>query len=183
MALDRVMLALGVGFLIANGRVLRDLLRYARRRQAAVLVWQPARPTFFTLQLAIGWALVLLIVSNLVTASVRPGPLFGQMMMACYYTAGVPLARRVRRGFFRQGVWTDSRFLPYSRIGGFTWREAGRIELVLLARGEGRAFRLVVPGEHYGAARRLLRDQLAAHVIEPAGTGLDLGGRDRRDDV
>jgi hypothetical protein len=48
-----------------------------------------------------------------------------------------------------------------------------------------RAFaqRLVVPHRHYGAARRLLRDKIAAHDIHFTGKTLDLGARDEREDV
>ena len=42
---------------------------------------------------------------------------------------------------------------------------------------------LVVPHPYYGAARRLLRDKIAAHDIHFTGRTLDLGGHDDRDDV
>jgi hypothetical protein len=41
----------------------------------------------------------------------------------------------------------------------------------------------VVPGIHYAAARRLLRDKIAAHDIQLLRTGLELGDHDERDDV
>ena len=43
------------------------------------------------------------------------------------------------------------------------------------------ARRLVVPPEHYGAARRLLRDKIDENAIHFTGTGLDLGEHDARD--
>ena len=48
-----------------------------------------------------------------------------------------------------------------------------------------RAFarRLVVPDRYYGAARRLLRDKIAAHDIHFTGKALDLGLHDDKDDV
>ncbi len=48
-----------------------------------------------------------------------------------------------------------------------------------------RAFarQLVVPDNCYGAARRLLRDKIAAHDIHFTGKSLDLGLHDERDDV
>jgi hypothetical protein len=48
-----------------------------------------------------------------------------------------------------------------------------------------RAFarRLVVPDHYYGAARRLLRDKIAAHDIRFTGKALDLGMHDEKDDV
>jgi hypothetical protein len=48
-----------------------------------------------------------------------------------------------------------------------------------------RAFarRLEVPHPHYAAARRLLRDKIAAHDIHFTGKTFDLGLHDERDDV
>jgi hypothetical protein len=45
------------------------------------------------------------------------------------------------------------------------------------------ARKLVVPGNLYGAARRLLRDKIEAHDIKFVRTGLDLGLGDERDKV
>ena len=45
------------------------------------------------------------------------------------------------------------------------------------------ARRLIVPGDKYGAARRLLRDKIGEHAIHFTGTGLDLGDHDERDDA
>ena len=55
--------------------------------------------------------------------------------------------------------------------------------LVLIYRMRAFARRLVVPHSHYGAARRLLRDKIAAHDIHFTGKTLDLGMHDERDDV
>ena len=43
--------------------------------------------------------------------------------------------------------------------------------------------KLAVPVEHYGAARRLLRDKIGEHEIHFFGTGLDLGAHDERDEA
>jgi hypothetical protein len=45
------------------------------------------------------------------------------------------------------------------------------------------ARRLVVPGAPDGAARRLLREKIAAHDIQLLHTGLELGAHDEIDDV
>jgi hypothetical protein len=54
---------------------------------------------------------------------------------------------------------------------------------VLIFRMRAFARRLVVPDIYYGAARRLLRDKIAAHDIQFAEKPLDLGLHDERDDV
>ena len=64
-----------------------------------------------------------------------------------------------------------------------TWREGEQLTLVLIYRMRAFARRLVVPEVYYGAARRLLRDKIAAHDIHFTGKPLDLGMHDERDDV
>ena len=183
MTLERVLLLLGVGFLVANLRILRDLAWHVRRRRSALLVWPSRRPPFFPVIVLIGAALGVLLITNLAIGRLQIGPLFGETMMFAYYAGALPLSRAVRRGFYTEGIWTDTRFLPYRAIGGLTWREGAEVTLILIARARGVALRLVVPGGHYGAVRRLLRDKIAAHAIHFAGTGLDLLAHDERDDV
>ena len=45
----------------------------------------------------------------------------------------------------------------------------------MISRLRNLARRLTVPGDKYGAARRLLRDKIGEHEIHFTGTGLDLG--------
>jgi len=183
MTLERVLLLLGVGFLVANLRILRDLVWNVLRRRSALLVWPSRRPPFFPVIVLIGAALGVLLFSNVVMGRFEVGPLFGETMMFAYYAGALPCSRAVRRGFYKDGIWTDTRFLPYGEIGGLTWREGAEVTLILIARARDAALRLVVPGRHYGAVRRLLRDQIAARAIHFAGTSLDLGAHDERDDV
>jgi hypothetical protein len=70
----------------------------------------------------------------------------------------------------------------YSEIGGLTWRENNEITLVV-NRMDRLARRLVVPKQHYGEARRLLRDKIASDDLRFSGKSLDLGRQDERDDV
>jgi hypothetical protein len=183
MTLERVLLLLGTGFLIANLRIAYDLAGNIRRRASALVVWPSRRPPFFPVLLLIGAALGALLVSNVATGRLKAGPIFGEAMMFAYYAGAVPLSRRVRRGFYADGIWTDSRFLRYSQIGGLTWREGREATLILIMRARSAALRLAVPGTHYGAARRVLRDKIAEHAISFSGTSLDLGAHDEREDV
>ena len=57
------------------------------------------------------------------------------------------------------------------------------MSLIVISRLRNLARRLAVPIEHYGAARRLLRDKIGEHDIHFTGTGLDLGVHDERDEV
>jgi len=95
----------------------------------------------------------------------------------------MPLSRRIRVGFYADGIWAEGGFMPYQQIGGVSWREDSEITLIVISKLRHLARRLVVPGDLYGAARRLLRDKVAAHDIRFTGTGLDLGDSDRRDTI
>ena len=105
-------------------------------------------------------------------------------MMFLYYGYLLPLTRQITRGFYEEGIWADTAFIPYNEIGGISWREREhQVTLIIISRLRNLARRLVVPGEYYSAARRLLRDKIAANAIHFTGTGLDLGGHDERDEV
>jgi len=53
----------------------------------------------------------------------------------------------------------------------------------VISRLRNLARHLTVPGDKYGAARRLLRDKIGEHTIHFTGTGLDLGAHDERDEA
>jgi hypothetical protein len=178
-----LLVLLGIGFLGANLLLFVDFVRYHRRRKGALLTWPGARPKYFGLLVAIGVTLGLLIVVKVAFQLRSARQLFGESMMFVYYGALVPLSRRIGRGFYEDGIWSESGFMPYWQIAGITWREGPEILLILISRHRNLARRLVVPAAHYAAARRLLRDKIAAHDIDFTGTGLDLGLHDERDDV
>jgi len=110
--------------------------------------------------------------------------------MFAYYALLVPLSLRIGRGFYEDGIWVDSGslfdtgFIPYNEIGGISWREGEhQVTLIVVSRLRNLARRLIVPGDKYGAARRLLRDKIGEHTIHFTGTGLDLGGHDERNNA
>lgn len=186
-ALSAVLLLLGFGFFAANLSVGMDLVRYGRRRSRALLVWLPPPPPFYPMLIGIGVALGFLIAYNLVLGNAIPAVLFGEGMMFIYYAAAVPLARRIPRGFYGDGIWAERGFVAYGQIDGLSWRESGAgggdVTLLLISRFRSFARRLTVPGSMYGAARRLLRDKIKAEAIRYKGPGLDLGEHDETEDV
>ena len=137
----------------------------------------------YGLLLVIGAVLSVLILYKLAVLRRHPSEVFGEAMMLLYYGYAFPLSLRIGRGFYEDGIWSDGGFMPYSHIGGLTWREGDQITLVLMHRVRAFARRLVVPERYYGAARRLLRDKIAAHDIHFTGKAFDLGMHDERDDV
>lgn len=181
--LPQVLVVLGAGFFVANVRLLFQFVRFLRLRSSALLTWPGRRPPFYGLLLGIGAVLSVIIFYKLAILRMRPADVFGETMMLLYYAYAVPLSLKIGRGFYADGIWADAGFIPYSRIGGLTWREGEQLTLVVIYRMRAFARRLVVPEAHYGAARRLLRDKIAAHDIHFTGKPLDLGMHDERDDV
>ena len=181
--LSLVLLVLGVGFLAANVRVGAELVRYFRLRSSALLTWPGPRPPFYGLVLTLGVVLGVLVFVKVAIQDRPARDVFGEGMMFVYYGYAVPMRRRIGRGFYRDGIWSESGFVPYWKIDGLRWKEGDQITLVLIDRVRRMARLLVVPQPLYGAARRLLRDRLASHEIHFAGKALDLGEHDERDDA
>jgi hypothetical protein len=179
----RLLLLFGVGFLAANLVGLAEQVRYWSRRRTAMLVWPGRRPPFFGLQVGIGIALGLLFLYDLLLRPAAADQTFGVGMMFLYYAVTVPASARIERGFYRDGVWSDRRFVRYSSIGAISWQDEGGPVLLLAARKGRTAARLTVPGHVLGAVRRLLRELIGRHDIDLAETGLKLGLRDERDDA
>jgi len=178
---------LGVGFLAANIRLGLEYSRYLARRRAALLTWRGAKPPYYVMQIALGVFLGVLLLYNVfrlyrgVPADWR---LFGQGMMFIYYAYLFPITRNIERGFYQDGIWADNAFIAYNEIGGISWREGEHdVTLIITSRLRNLARRLLVPGNQYAAARRLLRDKIARHDIHFSGTGLDLLDHDEREDI
>ena len=180
---SQLLFLFGIGFLAANLKVVGDLLQYLRRRRRALLVWPAAKPRYYGFILAVGVTQGLLLLYNLFIARRAVDQQFGLFMMFLYYGYLVPLSTRIARGFYEDGVWSDTGFMRWSRISAVSWREEPQLTLILISRLANIARRLVIPGHLYGQARRLLLDRIKTHDIHIGGTGLDLGSRDESDSV
>jgi hypothetical protein len=156
-----------------------------------VLTWPGRRPPAYGLFLIMSAILGIVIIIKLIRLQRPPQEVFGESMMLLYYGYLVPLSLRIGRGFYQDGVWMEDGFMPYANIGGLSWREeaqgpqgqSAEVTLLLIPRMKRLARRLIVPHEHYGAARRVLRDKIATFDIHFTGKALDLGAHDERDDV
>ena len=179
--LAAVLLLLGLGFLVANARLVLEYVRFLHRRHGALLTWPSPTPPYYGVALAIGVTLGFLVFYKLIVLRQYP---FGEIMMFVYYAYLTPLSRRIGRGFYEDGIWADTAFIPYNEVGGISWREGEQqVTLIVISRLRHLARRLIVPGDKYGAARRLLRDKIGERAIHFTGTGLDLGSHDERDSV
>lgn len=181
--LPSILFAFGVGFLAANLKVTADLVRFHTRKTSALLIWQGPKPRHYGFALALGAVLGLLVVIKMFALGRAPQELFGEIMMFLYFGYAVPLSTTIARGFYRDGVWSDSGFMPWGQISAVSWREEETITLVLISHFKAVARRLQVPGHLYGQARRVLRDKVQAQDIHIGGSGLNLGSRDDRDSV
>ena len=178
----RLLLLFGVGFLVANLKVARELVAYHRRRRSALLVWPRPKPRYYSMSLLIGVILGLLLAAEILLK--RPVySLFGEAMMFIYYICLFPLATRIARGFYQDGVWSDTGFMPWSQISAVSWRDEGSVTLMLISHAKSIARRLEVPTSQYGEARRVLLDRVKAHDIHMGGAGLDLGTRREGDSI
>ena len=176
-----LLLLLGFGFLIANAKLAYDYGRFLKRRRLALLTWRIPKPPQYTFMLGLGVALGVLVFVKLVVIRRQA---FGEAMMFAYYAYFFPMSLTIGRGFYEDGIWADSAFIPYHEIGGISWREEEhQVSLIVISRLRNLARRLNVPGHKYGAARRLLRDKIGEHAIHFTGTGLDLGAHDERDEA
>jgi hypothetical protein len=178
--LTGVLLMLGFGFLLANAKLAFDYVLFLKRRRGALLIWRAPKPPHYTSALGLGVALGLLVFAKLVLlqAGVRR-------------IDDVPVLRVLlpdepddRPWLLRGRYLGRDRLHPLSRGGGISWREGEhQVTLIVISRLRNLARRLNVPGDKYGAARRLLRDKIGEHAIHFTGTGLDLGAHDERDEA
>jgi hypothetical protein len=180
--LPRLLQLIGLGFLVVNVRLLALFAQFWRVRRSAQLTWPARRPPFYGLGLLLGVVLGTLVVVKVLLQQRPMLDAFGELMMCLYYGYLVPLTLRIGRGFYAGGIWFEGGFLPYSKIGGMSWRSGPDPVLVMIRRGKAAAYRLVVPQRLYGQARRVLRDRIAEHDIHYT-TDIQLQGHDERDDV
>ena len=180
-AAPRLLFLLGLGFLGANLKVATDLVQYRRRRRTALLTWSGERPAYYRLNILLAVTLGLLLAAKLVRK--EPDRAFGEAMMFVYYGCFFPLSTRIARGFYGDGVWSDSGFMRWSQISALSWKEDRGITLILISHFRNIARRLEVPAHLYGQARRVLRDKVHEHALRMGGSGLDLGSRDEDDAV
>src|SRR6185436_11845612 len=104
-------------------------MRFRRRRPGALLVWPAPKPPYYGVSLAIGVTMGFLVFYKIFMLRgypfaivVREYPL-GEVMMFVYYAYLTPLNRRIGRGFYADGIWADTAFIPYHDVGGISWRE------------------------------------------------------------
>ena len=102
----------------------------------------------------------------------EPDRAFGEAMMFVYYGCAFPLSTRIARGFYGDGIWSDSGFMRWAQISAVSWKEERGVTLILISHFRNIARRLDVPAHLYGQARRVLRDKVREHALRIGGSGL-----------
>jgi hypothetical protein len=159
------LLGLGLYFAVQLARGLAGYLRFRRVAPTALATWPPPSPAQFP------W-LVLLGATGAATAVVNawmhrpPHHVVGLSLMAVYFLGLVPLARRIRLGLYRDGVWAHRGFLRWEEVARIAFVETPEIVLLLQPRRRGAAFKLPVPGEEYGTVRKVLEEKARAGVLQ-----------------
>lgn len=167
------LVGLGVYFAVQLARGIAGYLRYRRVAPTGAVTWPAPRPA------QLHW-LTLLGVLGALTAAFnawigRPlHHVVGLALMAVYFLAMVPLARRIRLGLYRDGVWAHRGFLRWGDVARIAFVEGPPIVLLLKPRRGGASYKLPVPGAEYGAVRRILQDKAreGALHLDPAILGI-----------
>ena len=164
---------LGLYFAVQLLRGAAGFLRYRSVAPTALATWPTPRPARFPLLIALG-------VSGAVLAPVLASQhkpfhhVVGLALMAIYFLVLVPLARRIRLGLYRGGVWAHRGFLPWGEVARIAFVEGPPIVLLLKSRRGSASYKLPVPGSEYGAVRKLLEEKTREGVLnlEPAILGI-----------
>lgn len=167
------LVGLGLYFGVQLARGIAGYLRYRRVAPTAVVTWPAPRPA------QLPW-LTLLGVLGAVLAAFNASmgrPLHhvvGLALMAVYFLGMVPLARRIRLGLYRDGVWAHRGFLRWGDVARIAFVEGSPIVLLLKPRHGGASYKLPVPGNEYGAVRKLLDEKAreGALHLDPAILGI-----------
>jgi hypothetical protein len=156
-------IALAALFALWNSVALYQYLAYRRLASFAELTWLPTKPWFYSLCLGIGFFMTSLTAISIFFLDRPLLTVVAQALMALYYVVLFPLSFQIRRGLYASGIWSEGGFVPYSRVRALNWLERPEVVLVLRTErglmGAGYA-RLVVPGDVYGEARKIL----AGHI-------------------
>jgi hypothetical protein len=164
---------LGLYFAVQLVRGAVGLLRYRSVAPSALATWPTPRPARLPLLRALGASgAVLAVVLAWQRKPVHHAVAFA--LMAAYFLGLVPLARRIRLGLYRGGVWAHRGFLPWGDVARIAFNEGPPIVLLLKPRRGSASYKLPVPGAEYGAVRKVLDEKAREGVLnlDPAILGI-----------
>ena len=106
------LLILGAGFLFANARWCSTTGTIARGGRRPCSVWHGRQPPYFGLGLGMAVVLGVVIFYKIIISGQQA---FGETMMFVSYGYLIPLSRRIRRGFYADGILVGYRLHPLQR--------------------------------------------------------------------
>lgn len=175
---QQTLLSLGLAFLglYFGVQLLRGLAGYRRYRRVAptaMATWPAPQPARLGLLNALG-------VSGAILAAVLAGQgkpvhhVVAFALMAVYFLGMVPLARGIRLGLYRDGVWAHRGFMRWEDVARIAFVEGPTVVLLLKPRRSGLSYKLPVPGGEYGTVRKLLEEKAREGVLhlDPGILGL-----------
>jgi hypothetical protein len=170
---DLGLVFLGLYFAVQLVRGAAGLLRYRHVAATAIVTWPAPPPAHLPWLLGLG-------ATGAATAAVnawarRPlHHVLGLALMAAYFLGLVPLARRIRLGLYRDGVWAHRGFLQWGDVARVAFVEGPPIVLLLTPRRGGASAKLPVPGAEYGSVRKILEEKAreGALHLDPAILGI-----------
>jgi hypothetical protein len=170
---DAGLVGLGLYFGVQLARGLLGYLLYRRVAPTALVTWPAPRPA------QLPWLTLLGVLGAVVAVGnawmQRPlHNVAGLGLMAVYFLGLVPLARRIRLGLYRDGVWAHRGFLRWREVARTTFVEGPPIVLLLQPRRGGPSFKVPVPAGEYGTVRKVLEERARAGDLhlEPGILGL-----------
>jgi hypothetical protein len=164
---------LGLYFAVQLSRGILGVLRYRRVAPTALATWPTPRPARLPLLAALGVSAAIL--APVLAWQHKPvHHVVAFALMAVYFLGMVPLARRIRLGVYRGGVWAHRGFLPWEGVARIAFLEGPPIVLLLRPRQGGGPYKLPVPGAEYGRVRKLLQEKARAGALhlEPGILGI-----------
>lgn len=158
------LLGLGLYFAVQLARGFAGYLRYRKVAPTALATWSAPRPA------QLPWLVLLGVLGAVIAAfnawMQRPvHHVVGLALMAVYFLGMVPLARRIRLGVYRDGVWAHRGFLGWGDVARIAFVEGPPIVLLLKPRRSGVSYKLPVPGEEYGTVRKVLEEKARAGAL------------------
>jgi hypothetical protein len=164
---------LGLYFAVELVRGAAGFLRYRKVAPTALATWPTPRPARLPLLIALGASGAVLAL----VLAIQHKPIYhvvGFALMAFYFLGMVPLARRIRLGVYRGGVWAHRGFLPWGDVARIAFIDGPPIVLLLKPRRGSASYKLPVPGSEYGAVRKVLEEKVREGVLnlDPAILGI-----------
>jgi hypothetical protein len=165
---DLGLLGLGAYFAVQLARGAAGLGRYRAVAPTALVTWPAPPPSHYRWLVGLGVAGAVLSAFNLGLR--RPAyHVVALALMAAYFLGLVPLARRIRLGLYRDGVWAHRGFLAWTEIARIAFVDAAPgIVLLLTPRRRAGSFKLPVPAAEYGTVRKILEEKARVGALRLA---------------